>query len=268
MVNDKITRKGEVKHLKARDCSNFIGCLNEEGIYTLYRIIHYMLNGELTLSKHVRGKLRTKIGGHFCWKWGNPQCFHLPPGFWPMGGLGISSVPHLTITSPLVNRSCSSHWNYRRCQSPHKGCRLAPASKLIIREKPGSHPSRLTQSLQKATPPFRCSLYSQVLLTWQPFPPLFQPWPTAGKYHSTLFSYQTPECVTARWCMRTAAGLWPNSVSPSSPSTRVHIPGATRLKNRGYGWPRDWTQDLSDKSLAPYRSELSGQPHRRSSVRL
>ena len=44
----------------------------------------------------------------FCWKWGNPHCFNLPPGFWPMGGLGISSVPHLTITSPLVNRSCSS----------------------------------------------------------------------------------------------------------------------------------------------------------------
>ena len=78
-----------------------------------------------------------------------------------MGGLGISSVPHLTIASPLVNRSCSSRWNYRRCQSPHKGCRLAPASKLIIREDPGSHPSRLTQSLQQATPPFRCSLYFQ-----------------------------------------------------------------------------------------------------------
>ena len=40
----------------------------------------------------------------FCWKWGNPQCFHWPLGFWPMGGLGISSVPHLTITSPLVKQ--------------------------------------------------------------------------------------------------------------------------------------------------------------------
>ena len=69
------------------------------------------------------------------WKWCNPQCFHLPPGFWPMGGLGIVPVPHLTITSPLVNRLCSSRWNCRRCQPPHKGCRLAPASKLIIREK-------------------------------------------------------------------------------------------------------------------------------------
>ena len=74
------------------------------------------------------------------WKWGNPQCFHLPPGFWPMGGLGIVPVPHLTITSPLVNRLCSSRWNYRRCQSPHKGCRLALASKLIIREKPRLSP--------------------------------------------------------------------------------------------------------------------------------
>ena len=67
-------------------------------------------------------------------KWGNPQCFHLPPGFWPMGCLGISSVPHLTITTPLVNRLCSNRWNYRRCQSPHKGCRLAFTSKLIIRK--------------------------------------------------------------------------------------------------------------------------------------
>ena len=74
------------------------------------------------------------------WKWGNPQRFHLPPGFWPMGGLGIVPVPHLTITSPLVNRLCSSRWNYRRCQSPHKGCRLAPASKLIFREKPRLSP--------------------------------------------------------------------------------------------------------------------------------
>ena len=74
------------------------------------------------------------------WKWGNPQCFHLPPGFWPMGGLGIAPIPHLTITSPSVNRLCSSRWNYRRCQSPHKGCCLAPASKLIIREKPRLSP--------------------------------------------------------------------------------------------------------------------------------
>ena len=31
-------------------------------------------------------------------------------------------------------------------------------------------------------------------------------WPTAGRYHSKPFSSsnQTPECVTARWCMRIA----------------------------------------------------------------
>ena len=68
-----------------------------------------------------------------------------------MEGLGISSVPHLTITSPLVNRSCSSRWNYRRCQSPHRGCRLAPASKLIVRViLPGFHTIRLN-SLDQAT---------------------------------------------------------------------------------------------------------------------
>ena len=126
-----------------------------------------------------------------------------------MGGLGIVPVPHLTIISPLVNRLCSSRWNYRRCQSPHKGCCLAPASKLIIREKPGSHPTRLTQSLQQATPPFRCSLYSQVLLAWQPCTQhdYNLTWPTAGKYHSKLFPTKPPECVTARWCMRTVAAL-------------------------------------------------------------
>ena len=53
-----------VKHFKGWDCSNFIGCLIDEGIYTLCQIIHYVLTGELTLSKHVRGKLGTKIGSH------------------------------------------------------------------------------------------------------------------------------------------------------------------------------------------------------------
>ena len=53
-----------VKHLKGRDCANFIACLNEEGIYTLCRIIHYVLNGEFSLSKHVRAKLRSRIGCH------------------------------------------------------------------------------------------------------------------------------------------------------------------------------------------------------------
>ena len=140
-----------------------------------------------------------------------------------------------------------------------KGCRLAPASRLIIREKPGSHPSRLTQSLQKGTPPFRCSLYSQVLLTWQPSLLFSNLGPRLGSTTLHFFLPNPLAChcplVHANRCR-----LWPNSVSPSSPSTRVHIPGATRPKNRGYGWPRDWTQDLSDESLAPYRSELSGQP--------
>ena len=53
-----------VKRLKDRDCSNFIACLNDEGIYTLCRIIHYVLSGELTLSKRARSKLRSRIGRH------------------------------------------------------------------------------------------------------------------------------------------------------------------------------------------------------------
>ena len=50
-----------VKHLKGHDCANFINHLNDEGIEILCRIIHYVLNGELKLSKHIRGKLRNKI---------------------------------------------------------------------------------------------------------------------------------------------------------------------------------------------------------------
>lgn len=50
-----------VKHLKSHDCTNFIGHLNDEGIEILCRIIHYVLNGELKLSKHIRGRLRNKI---------------------------------------------------------------------------------------------------------------------------------------------------------------------------------------------------------------
>ena len=50
-----------VKHLKSHDCTNFISHLNDEGIEILCRIIHYVLNDELKLSKHIRGRLRNKI---------------------------------------------------------------------------------------------------------------------------------------------------------------------------------------------------------------
>lgn len=50
-----------IKHLKGHDCSNFIQHLNDAGVELLCRIIHYVLNGELRLSKHVRGRLRNKI---------------------------------------------------------------------------------------------------------------------------------------------------------------------------------------------------------------
>ena len=119
-----------------------------------------------------------------------------------MGGIGISSVPHLTITSPLVNRLCSSCWNYRRCQSPHKGCHLALDSKLIIKEDPGSHPSRPFQSMQQATPPFRSCLYSQFKTYMIPSLLFSNLGPQLGSTTLHFFSYQTPECVTACWCMR------------------------------------------------------------------
>ncbi len=50
-----------VKHLKSHDCSNFIRHLNDEGVEILCQIIHYVLNGELRLGNHVRGRLRSKI---------------------------------------------------------------------------------------------------------------------------------------------------------------------------------------------------------------
>ena len=50
-----------IKHLKSHDCSNFIRHLNDEGVEILCRIIHYVLNGELRLGKHVRGRLRNQI---------------------------------------------------------------------------------------------------------------------------------------------------------------------------------------------------------------
>ena len=53
-----------IKHLKGHDCANFIQHLNDGGIEILCRIIHYVLNGELQLSKHVRGRLRSKIRSH------------------------------------------------------------------------------------------------------------------------------------------------------------------------------------------------------------
>ena len=120
------------------------------------------------------------------------------------------SIPHLTITSPLVNRLCSSRWNYRRCQSPHKGCRLALASKLIIREKTQA----LTQvgwfrACNKQHPHSdnlcipRSYLHDKLPSS---FPTLDHGW----EVPLYTFSYQTSECVTARWCMRNVnCRLWP-----------------------------------------------------------
>ena len=166
-----------------------------------------------------------------------------------MGGLGISSVPHLTITSPLVNRLCSSRWNYWRCQSPHKGCRLALASKLIIREDPGSHPSWLIQSLQQATPPFRCSLYSQFNTYMIPSLLFSNLGPQLGS--TTLHFFPTkPLSVSlpAGACVMSIAGFNPID----QPSTRVHIP-SVGWKHWGYGWP--W-----DSNPGPLRQKLSTLP--------
>ena len=44
------------------------------------------------------------------------------------------------------------------------------------------------------------------------------------------------------------------------PSTRVHTPRVQGENTEDMVGPGIQTQDLSDKSLPPYRSELSGQP--------
>ena len=61
---------------------------------------------------------------------------------------------------------------------------------------------RLIQSLQQATPPFRYSLYSQ--FNTYMIPSLFfsNLGPQLGSTTLLFFSYQTPECVAACWCMR------------------------------------------------------------------
>ena len=127
-------------------------------------------------------------------------CFHLPPCFWPMGDLGISSVPHLTITSPRVNRLCSSRWNNRRCQSTDEVCCFTLINKLIIGE-PGlslckaDHKACNKQVLHSDPP---CTPRSY-LHDNQPERPTTSwlvrnlTWPTAGRYHSKpFFLYQTP----------------------------------------------------------------------------
>ena len=81
------------------------------------------------------------------------------------------------------------------------------------------------------------------------FPPLFQPWPTAGKYHSTLFPTK-PLSVSllAGACVMSIAGSDPID----QPSTRVHIPSAG-WKHWAYGWPRD-------SNPGPLRRKLSALP--------
>ena len=97
---------------------------------------------------------------------------------------------------------------------------------------PGSHPSRLTQSLQQATPPFRCSLYSQVLLTWQPCTQhdYNLTWPTAGKYHSKLFSYQTPRVCHRLLVHANRCRLWPSRSAFNQSWHRDLNPGPLRWK--------------------------------------
>ena len=166
-----------------------------------------------------------------------------------MGGLGIASVPHLTITSPLVNRLCSSCWNYKRCQSPHKGCCLALASKLIIREKTQA----LTQvgwfrACNKQHPHSdalcipRSYLHDNLPSS---FPTLAHGW----EVPFYTFSYPTPECaLPAGACVMSIAGSDPMY----QPSTRVHIP-SVGWKHWGYGWPRD-------SNPGPLRRKLSTLP--------
>ena len=60
-LEEAVSLFSAVKHLKSHDCSNFIAHLDDDGVEILCRIIHYVMNGELRLSKHVRGRLKKKI---------------------------------------------------------------------------------------------------------------------------------------------------------------------------------------------------------------
>ena len=137
------------------------------------------------------------------------QCFHLPPGFWPMGGQGISPVPHFTITSPLVNRLCSYCWNCRRCQSPHKGCRLTLITNhhqgtwALTGAKLTSDPATSITSIQMRFV-FSGLTYMTPNQKYQSLPGLLETLlcPQLGNTIQNLFSYQTPEHVPSCRCMR------------------------------------------------------------------
>ena len=144
----------------------------------------------------------------------------------------------------MVNRLCSSRWNYRRCQSPHKGCSLALASKLIIRERTQA----LTEvgwfrACNKQHPHSGALCFPSLILTWY-LPSSFQPWPTAGKYHSKLFP-------TKPLSVSLPAGAWVMSNVGSDP-IEVHIP-SVGWKHWGYGWP-------GDSNPGPLRWKLSALP--------
>ncbi len=152
-----------------------------------------------------------------------------------MGGLGISSVPHLTITSPLINRLCSSRWNYRRCQSPNKGCRLALANKLIIREPRLSQVKLTTEPATSSTPIQMLFVFPGLYLhDNRPERPITSwlarnlTWPTAGKYHSKPFLPTKPLSVSL------PAGACKLQVANQSSHLYQRWPG----KHWGYGWPR------------------------------
>ena len=46
-----------IKHLKSHDCANFINHLDDQGIYILCQIIHYVLSGELELRRGGAGEI-------------------------------------------------------------------------------------------------------------------------------------------------------------------------------------------------------------------
>ena len=168
-----------------------------------------------------------------------------------MRGLGISSVPHLTITSPLVNRLCSSRWNYRRCQSPHKGCRLA--SSEASSENLGSHPSKADHRACNKQHPHSDALciprsYLHDNRAERPITSWLASnltWPTVGKYHSKPFFPTKPLSVSlpVGACELQALTIFDQLFNQSP-----HL-YQWRPENTGdMVGPRIQTQDLSDEN--------------------
>lgn len=53
-----------IKKLNDKDCIHFLQHLDDRGVELVCRILHYVLNGELTLKPRTKNRLRSKIKTH------------------------------------------------------------------------------------------------------------------------------------------------------------------------------------------------------------